>query len=244
MDEVDEYICSYLSRNENVTVKGNGTAKGVANFLMKSIRYDAPDRYYVNGRTVYLFEHFKIDYSKHDKNGSSFVRDLARDERKAEVYFRQHPYESRVFRSPLDFNISSKFYLETLLNSFNEHYARIDRYIHNVESKANLVGEDYEFKISFIVEDASPLGAIKEVDLLPVVPFRVKEFMDYLRSLNRIDFLICSWHCGRVPYTYIMPKEEFSSFEHDEYEVLKTAIIDVPPNCIDLHIVVKKPDNE
>ena len=243
-DEVDEYLSSYFSEGGKIEGIGESDFCEITNILLNSAKFDAPDRYYVNGQVVYLFEHFQIDSTKHDKHGSGFASAQSILRRKAECYFQQYPNETISLSSQLYIENSSRHYLSILRKTFDHHYGQIGSYIQNVKKAERLFGSNYTFKIAFIIEDASPLGTFRSDTCRMVMPFLVKEFMDHLRSLALIDFLFCSGHIGSNACTYIIPKEMFNSFEKDEYEILKTGLIDDSLFSINVQVASKKTGGE
>lgn len=239
-DEIDKYLSTNLTDKYQVVGVGNAEFENLFNMLFNSKRFDAPDRYFIDSNTIYIFEHFEIDSSKHTKKGSSSKTIEKAEDRKIEKILQNHKNETYKVSGQLMIENSAEYYLNELLNLTKSHYKHINLYKENVIKDAGIDPKKYEFKFAFIIEDTSILGTIREDNGDLVFPYCIKEYMEYLRTLNKIDFLICSNHLGNEYMTYAISKDSFATNSNKEYEILKAGICNSNPSYTHVQLPLKK----
>lgn len=239
-DEIDKYLSTNFTGRSQIAQIGNVDFEKLFYMLFHSKHFDAPDRYYIDSNTIYIFEHFEIDSSKHTKKGSSSKVIEKAEDRKIEKILQNYENETHKVSGQLIIQNSAKYYLNELLNLTNHHYDHINLYKENIIKDAGIDPTKYLFKVVFIIEDASILGTLRKDNAEMVFPCCTKEYMEYVRSLDKIDFLICSNHLGNDYLTCVISKDYFAINSNKEYEILKVGICNSNPYYIHAQLPLKK----
>ena len=100
-------------------------------------------------------EHFEFDCYQRTRKGSSYRLEEARIQRAFDAL----PLvgNKAVLHDAINAPNSYEDYIKNVKQSFDEHYAKIDSYIQNLISD-NVISDDSEVKVMFLIEDVSPLG--------------------------------------------------------------------------------------
>lgn len=228
-DEVDLYIAKYFNEHSEIEAIGSFDNKVLVNALLKSNKFDAPDRYYIKGKDIFIFEHFQIDSSKHTRNGSTSQIAENKEEKEIQQYSQNNKNKSFTISGSLKLDNSAKYYMNTLSKSFDKHYNHINLYKTRIIQKEKLEIVDFSFKIVFIIEDNSILGTLRKDNGQLVIPYLIKDFMETIRERNEIDYLICSNHFGDEYYSCIVSKDAFSSNIDKEYNLLDVGVYNIQP---------------
>lgn len=240
VDEIDLYLAKYFNETSIIKSIGNFNIKELVNSLLESNKFDAPDRYYIKEKDIFIFEHFQIDSSKHTKNGSSSQIAENNEEKEIQQYSKNNKNKSFSLSGSLKIDNSAKYYMDTLSKSFKKHYDHIDLYKKRIIQEEKLKFGDFSFKIVFIIEDNSILGTFRKDNADLVFPYLVKDFMDQIRKYGKIDFLICSNHFGDVYYSHIISKDAFYSNIDNEYNLSDVGIYNTQPQYIYFEQAIKK----
>lgn len=200
-DEIDEYLFNYIYRGAKLYYLDKSTFNHPRLFenLARSIKMDRPDLYFIDHKSkmVYMFEHFQIDASKHNKKGSTIIAEIARNDRKAEKEVvekeRNGCFETTVYRNQLTSKLSYKSYVESSIKSFNEHKSRISQYKKHVCEQEHISENDYSFLTTFIIEDGYIGGTPHYKDVQKGIhPYDSMEFLNVYQNQSLVDCIICS----------------------------------------------------
>ncbi len=160
-----------------------------------------------NTKTVYFFEHFKFDSSKHHKRkGSKYERKQASATRMLNAAQSEALLGvPAVCSIPWGVEISMEMYMSSLIHGFEAHRARVADYKKRFINESDGKPEDWRFFVTFIAEDGSIIGDVDK-DRQHVFPNFVKEFMEMFRAQNEVDCLICSGSFGADRRTWCIAK--------------------------------------
>ena len=157
-EEVEEYVDKYFKgENINVLFPQNGSFDydDLCDKLSKSTIIDCPDMFFVDEKTktIYIFEHFQIDSSKHTKKGSQSKTEVAVDNKKFEKRVALcSPTNPEVeYFSSLKIQSSIKYYFDSLMQSFDKHKSSINEYKNHVLKIMNNQN-DWEFFVTFVID--------------------------------------------------------------------------------------------
>lgn len=177
---------------------------------MVDINYrDCPDGYLYDKKNniVYIYEHFEIDCSPHNKKGSKLRCNLAKNER--EIYREMNENSEGEILKNIEQGYSTKRkdgvvvfelykngdkyrnnYIYNFNNLFDKHYKQLDLYKKNCINELGI--QEVKFKIIFVIEDVT-LGGSYYSDgrkkNQPVMPLSTKQFREKLLNSD-VDFFV------------------------------------------------------
>jgi len=240
-NEATKYADKYLNEITepiNKSVKFNYDAYWKV--LTKRIPYESPDFYAVEGDTIYIFEHFSFDASKRTKKGSK---------RKAELGWIKSEFNKESIgkielhkSGQLETDVSLNDYLKNLYESFDDHYQKIELYKKNI---CNTLGCDltrYKFKVTFMIEDSGVFGTTIDTGSIELVkPVFTKEFLQFLKKKEQVDYVISSVSLGeRRIESWFYTRESHDFFEERAIDLLSQKINDSKPDYIQFSLFVPR----
>ena len=244
-EEVEEYVDKYFKgENINVLFPENGSFDydDLCDKLSKSKIIDCPDMFFVDEetKTIYIFEHFQIDSSKHTKKGSQSKAEVAVDNKKFEERAALcSPTNPEVeYSSSLKIQSSIKYYFDSLMQSFDKHKSSINEYKNHVLKIMNNQN-DWKFFVTFVIEDGSVFGSIC-YDKTLLFPTTIKEFMDVFRNQNDVDCLICSNFFNGLRCTFAISKEDQNKMCCNEKKLSQIELVEFNPQTLGFSLFIPK----
>ena len=145
---------------------------------------ERPDAYLVDGKNVFILEHFQFDNGYSDKHGSQLERQLNNIDKQF------NSSNKRLGLFDVNINKTSELYVNNFKNAFTSHILKLKTYKENVLRELDTKPESVI--IGFIIEDISMFGAsfrdsknnIKIVNFL-----RTQTFYD-LFIKSQLDFVL------------------------------------------------------
>lgn len=233
--EVNEYRKKYSSKETVLRFPENASFdyQDLIIKLQKSKIVDCPDMFFVDRKTstIYIFEHFQIDSSKHTKKGSQEKAEAIIDKKKFEercsLCNENNPEVEYLSVSGVETSVN--YYFDSLKTSFEKHRNRVSDYEDHVLKLARLKPDKWRFFVSFVIEDGSLFGSIcygkKPLLLFPTM---IKEFMNMFRRQDDVDCLICSSFYENVKQTYAISKKDQGK-NSDEKNLSEIQFVEVTP---------------
>lgn len=245
-EEVKEYFDKYFNGEfTDVLCPKNGSFNYGCLFdkFLKSTIIDCPDMFFVDEKTktIYIFEHFQIDSSKHTKKGSQSKAEIAVDNKKFEEKAALcSPTNPEVeYSSSLKIQSSVKYYFDSLKQSFDKHKSSVNEYKDHVLKITHNNQNDWNFFITFVIEDGSVFGSIC-YDKKLLFPTTIKEFMDIFRSQNDVDCLICSNFFNELRCTWAISKEDQNKMCCNEKELSQIELVEFNPQTLGFSLFIPK----
>lgn len=180
----------------------------IEKLLMNSslFNYEAPDIVVVNNDTILLIEHFEIDASRSIKSKGNLDK-IEKHKRKLkfDAYANSLNSKSVSLTMKVDCKYSKEYYINNLVRSYNQHYAKIDKYVSNVLNEA-VTDKNKEIKKAFFIEDTNPLGSYHLVDGMPksIVLFFMIEFLELIKESSNLDYIFFSNHSNDKQSAHFM----------------------------------------
>lgn len=158
---------------------------------------ERPDILIISDKKIYGIEHFEFDDFKRRK-GSTGKATIKKFEKDFLKEFDDASISDGYFRKSIDLDKENlltgyDFFVNNFLETFNEHYEKIDEYkqnIHNFLIEKNL---DRDIEILFFIENSSPFSPLitkegYEKNLF--LPFNSKEILEKLNSIQGLNGII------------------------------------------------------
>lgn len=144
-----------------------------------------PDAYFIDGETLFLFEHFRFYNGELTEKGSEQACDFSRiDKRIKETIAKGENINGLTFVSNVVKNGNT--YEENFSTQFDKHQSKIDTYISTM--KKELSRDFKKVYVGFVIEDASELGTyIPNVGLLNLL--RTTTLRNKFLSSQKLDFI-------------------------------------------------------
>lgn len=211
---------NYLRSRTN-TVYYLGDDSGIrmfSDFLKNGITIDGdePDMVILKDSTAIVVEHFEFDSSYTNRKGSSYRKDEARIKR--EIQEKTKDFDEFVHLDTINASFTYENFITNVTENFLDHYSKIEKYKRNLFDK-NIIKEDYDVKIMFLIEDVSPIGSMafdinkNKVEELPVVLALSPEFLDLLANHRDVDFVMCCSCVGNNEYVCFIDRDDISSYK-------------------------------
>lgn len=145
---------------------------------------ERPDAYLVDGKNVFILEHFQFDNGYSDKHGSQLKRELNNIDKKLN--------SSNEHLGCFDVNIdkTSEFYVNNFKNNFTSHILKLEAYKENILKELDTKPES--IIMGFIIEDISMFGASfrDSNNNMKIVNFlRTQTFYDLFIE-SQLDFVL------------------------------------------------------
>ena len=194
MNDVFELFTKLFGQNTEIGIDFVGNICEVKKFIEffengEKGGTDNPDAYIFLGDELLIIEHFRVDCSKKTRKGSSLLKECARTDRE---YNRMltNPDED-FYHGSIDVHTSYADYISTAIQSFDEHYSKINAYIKNVKTKEEREAE-LKIRICFMIEDTSVLPPTVLIDdkMTAVILTRCKEFLEHFTNRKALEWLL------------------------------------------------------
>ena len=229
LNEGSVYLNKYISDScINYPINGIFNYSLLSIIFERIVPFERPDFYSIVGDTIYAIEHFEIDSSKHNKNGSKKSIEESMDNSKFNKFLKGKKIEDYpvLYNGQIDAEPKIEYYKENLFNTFESHYKKIDSYKKHLE-EVILNFERYKVVTIFLIEDSSIFGSLyfkNGIKLL--LPVLIKEFNELYKTCSDLDLIICSsetndnkkvsWALARTDIEFIKSNE----ISYDEIELL------------------------
>lgn len=211
MDELKKFVKKIVkNRIEYYAISNNNDECKKIIENMFSVNYrDSPDGYIYDKKNniVYIYEHFEIDCSQHNKKGSKLRRNLAKikrevnremdDNNEGEILKNiEQGYSTKKDDGTIVFEIgkNGEKYRNNYINNFNDlfekHHKQLKLYRDNCMTELGIY--DAIFKFIFVIEDVTTGGTYYLNGRGPgqqVIPLFTKQFQEKLLNSN-VDYLV------------------------------------------------------
>lgn len=159
--------------------------------LELSVPFERPDAYYLSSNGVlFLIEHFEVDITKKNENGSSpCKKDYSLLNKKIDEEFAKNT--DVYINNRINIKGTVDDFVNSIKYSIDKHYKNIVEYKKNILNK--LVGKTIkEIKIIFLMENPMGFGAyyIGDRKLNNILPFEYSNFIDILKDKIDVDYFM------------------------------------------------------
>ncbi len=239
MDEASIYFDKFISNQLlNYPEKGQFDYVKFAKVMEQIQPFDHPDFYSVDGNTIYIYEHFEIDASKHTKKGTDSRIDIGCDNRKFQE--KVNGNNGVIYHGQLTTKLSFEYYLENLYKNYENHYKKIEAYKDDVCKKLNINKSEYSFKVIFMIEDTTVFGTCYfEKGMKPVLPIFTNQFLDFIANKTDVDNVICSIEGSQNQIiTWMYSRDDEAYFRSHAINLLEKKIINFEPMTMGTSIFI------
>lgn len=246
--ETKDFRAKYLSEQTQCMVLEDKDKD--FNHLIKimdsSLIDDCPDMYYVDDKNnkIYIFEHFEYDASKHSTKGSAERIKRNKDDRDFDNFNLNNL--GKMYRGSVKSEDSVFYFLENVKKIFDNHYAKIKMYKQRTLSKAT-VGKQYDFVVTFILEDASIFGVsvILNGQMFGVIPILCREFLEFLDDKKEVQNIICATERSMNQRTMaFLSLKDLKEAKNLSVTILDKKIVEHNAQSIGISLLIKPPDPE
>ena len=177
---------------------------------------DHPDMYVIRGVDLLIIEHFEFDsYPRKKGKGSGFRREESRIDRKLDEL--EYDENGRTLIESIHGESSYENYIVNAKNSFSKHYGEIDNYKNHLREEG-VITQHSKIKVLFFIEDVSPLGSIAGTnawsnDTELVTLARSKEFIEYLKGHDKLDFILAANEYSGSKYLWFIDCAQLPVYE-------------------------------
>ena len=188
---------------------------------------DCPDMYYVDWKEnkIFIFEHFEIDNCKHTRKGSALQIEQNKDINKYKEYLKKiKDIPENNYNSFFKVDSTIENYYDCLIKSFYKHIKSIKNYKEEILENENLKENDWDFFITFVIEDKSLFGCVYN-DCKILLPIFVKEFMDVFRTQTEVNCLFCSNFINNEMSIWLLAKKDENKFLNSEKEIKSIKVV-------------------
>ncbi len=193
------YIINFYGNQEN-------SIMNLIPFLQSINEFEAPDAFSVIDDKALIIEHFEFDSSYSGKKGSlsksekvNIERNFIKEVKKANLKIGETFKKCAILKT----SRSVENYIKNVLNNFNNHYQKIDKYKSNLLEQGK-IKKSTQVKTMFWIEDTSILGNFFESDdtnfnteVVPLIPLHCDKFLDRLKECDKLDYIFC-FSCYRM----------------------------------------------
>ncbi len=188
---------------------------------------ERPDILIISDTNIYGIEHFEFDDFKREK-GSTGKATVKKFEKDFDKDFEQANVEEGYFRKNIDLKetllfADYDFFVKNFIESFNDHYSKINEYKKNIEEYLKINSLQREIKILFLIENSSPFSPLiskKGYEGKIYLPFNSKEILDCVNNSDNLDGLIYLSYLNndiRFVHSFDGGKMINETFEKDAY---------------------------
>lgn len=242
-DEAVETINKYFHDEQNeMHYFGNAdVAQEVANCFSNGniLTGDAPDLIILSNGSCLIVEHFEFDCYKNNRSGSENRKEQARVEK---VFRNAAPHKKgKLVHDVINGTSSYNQYIKNITEVFSEHYKRIPNYKSNLIENG-FIRADTQIKMSFLIEDVSPLGTMAYCDdtLQPIVLALSKEFLGLMHESPDVDFVIACSGAGSNNYLWLIINNDLDVYIQNTVDYAKMSFIDFTPQVLSYRIELSK----
>lgn len=158
---------------------------------------ERPDILIISDTKIYGVEHFEFDDFKR-KKGSTGKATIKKFEKDFKNDFKNTNMKDGYFTKGIDLskeNLSTgyDFFVNNFLESFDEHYKKIDEYKENISNYLKDHNLNKEIEILFLIENSSlftPLISKENLQGCVYLPFHSKEIFEKLNNSPKLNGFI------------------------------------------------------
>lgn len=231
-DEEKEFLLKFypnlLNSKQVMNYKAN-----LDNKITQIISFEKPDLLIISSDVIYAIEHFRVDDSQVNRNGSKYKKqytkkywennnkDLHNLLKTGNIPFK---YEDIII--PLCYQ---NLY-DNVIKNFENHYSKIDDYKDNIKSKLNL--KDKEIKFFFFIQDDSLFSSFifdNNRTLKYVLPYNDILFIEYCKNKQKLEGVFYD-HDSTSKQFVLIDNKNLNKYQIDgvtTYDFTKTKTI----NC-------------
>ncbi|HNX63900.1 MAG TPA: hypothetical protein PKI60_01770 [Oscillospiraceae bacterium] len=240
--EAIETIKRYFSSDENIMqfFGDKSEAYEIRDYLCNGEKFpgDIPDMALTLNENCLAIEHFEFDSSQNSKKGSHNKIELARIERK----FDQST--SETFLSDT-INVSSSYqqYVTNVSMQFENHYKKIEAYKKNLIEKGIAFSDD-SIKITFLIEDCSPLGTIayydddNDVKREPITLAKSPEFLTLMRKCPNVDYVIACSSALERKFIWLISQKSLDEYDKNALNYSQMKFCEFTPHVCGFNIEI------
>ena len=200
-------------------------------------KQERPDILIISDTKIYGIEHFEFDDFKR-KKGSTGKATIKKFEKDFKNDFKNTNMKNGQFTKCIDLSkenlsIGYDFFVNNFLESFDEHYNKIDEYKKNISNYLKNNSLNKEIEILFLIENSSlftPLISKENLQGCVYLPFYAEEIFDKLNhstKLNGFIYLASFSNKENINYIYSFKDGNLSNeiIEKKFYMSLSTPYI-------------------
>jgi hypothetical protein len=178
------------------------------------IQSEGPDMYAKIENEVLILEHFEFDGSKVKKRckGMTGFEEESIVEKKYQKFL--NDTDNGELLATLNYSQNSQYYIENFLNTFKEHYHKIDRYKKNL-SNQNIIDNNSNIITGFFIENKYPPVYIDK-GTNPVVLLSCKQFLDIFEISESLDFVLFGGCISREFRLFYIDKHMLKDYRTNE----------------------------
>ena len=211
----DDDIWTDVMKDAQIFTSSRITGHTQHGYVSPFEKAERPDIIYCNNSIAMGIECFKCDASKKVRSGSKQEKiesqiSLSHIKEYQQTETNDKPLSCRTHMDP-DYSLSN--YIDSFLNTFNNHAEKIVEYRNNIMQRF----PDKEVLITFFVEDITSLGCYMRTSngTEPVYPFRVAEILDALKKhIGSLDYLVIKYQRSPHIHNIIIQKVSDQQLEH------------------------------
>jgi len=192
-----EFILHTFKAKDNIRIIDKDQIE-IESDNLQILPHEEPDLILINHKNVYAIEHFEVDSSKRNRNGSKYQQRYNSkhfSEGEKLIDDRLMTEKMVVSTEKVETNLCYKNLLENTINSFNAHYMKIDSYRNNITKYEKL--KTGEIKFIFYIEYNIVFPSffiIENGPMIPVYPHNDIAFINYLRKKEKIVGIIFHYY--------------------------------------------------
>lgn len=240
-DEVVQAFTRHL-RKESNDVHYLGSIQGVELFYDilyngTAISRDAPDMVCIKDNTAIIIEHFEFDCYRIGNRGSKNKQEQARIEKKKKTI--PIPKEGLVYTDTIQGENSYEDYVKNVTRSFNAHYQKIETYKQNLLNDG-IITPGMDIKVSFLIEDVSPLPCMykewvnKSVKMRLIELAHSPEFLELFSKSPALDYVIACSSTSDGSLVWFIDRNEISAYKKEAVDYKNKEFLALTPHVIEV----------
>jgi len=240
IDTLKKYFCEEMN-----TVHYHGddafvTQMADALYRGEIIEYEAPDLYIKLENVVWVLEHFEFDCSRSNRKGSAFKKEESRVIRAEEKI--KPTNQGTLFHDKIVAESSYDDYVKNVIKNFKSHYVKIGIYKQNL-IKDRIADENTIFKVIFLIDDVSILGAScidDKGDWIPIILAHCREFLDLLEDSSMVDGVLAFSSCDDKKLIWFIDRYQLKDYSLNAEDYNSFKFMKLMPNVLEYTIAVPK----